>query len=308
MTKGVCVFDLDLTLGDFSSIDYFGLVYNPSVFLLLNIIPQADIELFKENINLYTDNQNNFLNELRKRFEKKINSTDVEDKIFRPNIKKILNPLVEAYKDKKIEGFIIYSNNANVYNLEYAGSRIMEMFNTPELFKAYLSRNDPRRLEYDGIPKGDRAKTYATLNKIIPVDENKILFMDDIYHDDLYSRSLTYIHVPPYFSPLTNTDILGLWEDFEDIFNTCANEFSLTNEEIFNLYHIKYYVQATNLEDMEKKYLAYARVSKPIEFHENSDMIKSRIDSYISSLTVQEGGKRKKTRKYKRKTLRKRKL
>jgi len=308
MSKGVCVFDLDLTLGDFGSIDYFGLVYNPNVFPLLNLLNESDIELFENNINSYTDNQNKFLIELRKRFEKKINNIGIEDKIFRPNIKKILSPLVQAYKDKKVEGFIIYSNNANLYNLEYAGSRIMEMFNTPELFKAYLSRNDTRRLEYDGTPKGDRPKTYATLNKIIPVDENKILFMDDIYHDDLYSRALTYIHVPPYFSSLTDTDILKLWDNFEDVFNTCLNEFNISNEEIFNLYHIKYYVQSTSLDDMKNKYLSYVRLSKPSVFNENAEMIKARIDSYTSTLTIQEGGKRKKTRKTKRKTLRKRKL
>ena len=307
MSKGVCVFDLDLTLGDFGSIDYFGLVYNPSVFILLNQIPDSDVEHFKETINLYTTNQKNVLTNLRSRFEQKIHSTGIEDKIFRPNIKKLLVPLVQAYKDAKVEGFIIYSNNANLYNLEYAGSRIMEMFNTPELFKAYLSRNDSRRLEYDGPPKGDRAKTYATINKIIPVDENKILFMDDIYHDDLYSRPLTYIHVPPYFSPLKDVNILELWEDFEDIFNSCLNEFSVTTEEFFNLYHIKYYVQATDLQDMQEKYLAYSRVANPTVFNENAEMIKNRIESYVSSLTTYDGGKRKKTRKSKRKTVRKRK-
>ena len=307
MSKGVCVFDLDLTLGDFGSIDYFGLVYNPSVFILLNQIPDSDVEHFKDTINLYTTNQKNFLTNLRSRFEQKIHSTGIEDKIFRPNIKKLLVPLVQAYKDAKVEGFIIYSNNANLYNLEYAGSRIMEMFNTPELFKAYLSRNDSRRLEYDGPPKGDRAKTYATINKILPVDENKILFMDDIYHDDLYSRPLTYIHVPPYFSPLKDVNILELWEDFEDIFNSCLNEFSVTTEEFFNLYHIKYYVQATDLQDMQEKYLAYSRVANPTVFNENAEMIKNRIESYVSSLTSYDGGKRKKTRKSKRKTVRKRK-
>lgn len=307
MHKGVCVFDLDLTLGDFSSIDYFGLIYMPDVFVLLNNMSDVDSTTYREKINLYTGNETQFLHELSKRFEKKLHSVGIEDDIFRPHIKQILNPLVEAYKDKKIEGFIIYSNNANLYNLEYAGSRIMEMFKTPNLFKAYLSRNDDRRLEYDGEPRGDRAKTYATINKIIPVDENNILFMDDIYHNDLYSRPLTYIHVPPFYSKIGDSTLLEIWDYFEKIFNECLEEFGLTEDDIFNLYHMKYYLQTTSLIDMKSKYLEYSRHNS-YPFYENADTIKNRIDSFISTLHTYEGGKRKKTRKFKRKTIKRRKL
>ena len=115
--------------------------------------------------------------------------------------------MVKEYKKQNILGFIIYSNNGNIYSLEYAGRLIQKIFHEPNLFLHYLERGNSRRDQYDKLDRnGYPTKTFNTIKKLVPT-VHKVLFMDDIIHDDLMNESsITYIHVNPYVYNFTNDD------------------------------------------------------------------------------------------------------
>lgn len=291
MSRGVCVFDLDNTLGDFRIIDYFGLIYEPKV--ITGFIPKKeDKEQFKNIIESYSEEEKRFLKELRDTFENELFESSLDENILRDDLKEILEPLVEQYKKHRIQGFIIYSNNGNLYALEYAGRAIQRIFNTPKLFIEYLERYSTLRDTHDGAPEGARTKTVDTIKKIVPNLENKhILFMDDIIHNDFYTNlETTYVLVPAYESNIPNTRLEDIWDLFTYVFHRFSKE---KQELFFNMYHIKSYLNAKVLDDLGYGYMQYSKSVKHMKpFHDNLRMIREKINSYIMKLP-KIGGQRK---------------
>ena len=296
---GVCVFDLDNTLGDFRVVDFFGMLFEPKCMLgYPNISPERAEEL-KNEINAYKNTTKEQLVLLRDSFEKALAQDGYSSKMLRPKIKDILAPLVNEYTKGNIVGFIIYSNNANLYALEYAGRAIEQIFKKPNLFIKYLDRNSMERDEFDSKDgEGYRTKTVATIKKILPILENKkILFMDDLLHDDFVKNDVSYVHVPRYTSNIQDDELNNIWSEFEMIFDSYEN----FKDIFFNLYHIKNYLHYNSMEDIKNAYLNYSKMNVNDEFHksefnENMTHIKNNIFSYVNSLNVK-GGKRK-TRRF----------
>ena len=296
MSRGVCVFDLDCTLGDFRVIDFFGLVYEPKI-ITGYIDKKVDKDFLRTQVQNYSDEAQDFLEDLRDKFEKTIHESGLDDGILRPDLKTILNPLVDQYKKHKVQGFIIYSNNGNLYALEYAARSIQKMFHTPKLFLKLLDRYHPLRDKYDGHAIGSRSKMVATIKQIVPSLENKnLLFMDDIVHNDFFTTlESTYILVPAYESSASNERLEELWQTFEDVFYSFDEDLQ---KQFFELYHIKSHLGVQSLEQLKEQYLEYSKRPKTIKpFHENITMIREKIHSYIMKLP-KEGG-RKRTRKFK---------
>ena len=282
----LCVFDLDSTLGDFRVVDYFGLLLDPKCILGFPDIPKETLDTLKNAIDSYDSETKAQLLYIRDSFEKAMEKYN--HAILRPKLQSILAPLVKEYKKKKVQGFIIYSNNANLYSLEYAGRAIERMFKTPKLFLKYIDRRNSIRNQHDGAPEGNRLKTVNTIKKAAP-EATKILFMDDLEHEDLLnSPNVTYIHVPSYICPLTNDILDDIWDIFIQIL-----EDSNFKDEFMDLYHIKTYLHCNTLEDMKGKYIRYSHSIEPNIFHENMTMIKNKIAQFIGS----KGGK---TRRFKR--------
>ena len=306
-SMALCVFDLDNTLGDFRIIDFFGMVYEPKCLLGYPQLSVDTIDKIKKEIDKYDETTKTQLQSLRDDFELAASVFNIY--MIRPKLKEILSPLVKEYKKGNINGFIIYSNNANLYALEYAGRAIQRMFNEPNLFIKYLDRNSIDRDEFDSKDgEGYRTKTVATIKKLFPDIKPKILFMDDLVHDDFVKNNVSYVHVPAYTSNVGDDQLNNIWAEFEKVFN--ASDIKNT---IFNLYHIKDYLQYKSLEDIKNAYLKYSKINEDDEFHksnfqENITMIKNNISQYINTLT-KKGGKRK-TRRFKnsRQSARKRKF
>ena len=296
MTRGVCVFDLDNTLGDFRVIDFFGLLYEPKV--ITGFIPKKEEkEQMLNIINAYSEEEKEFLKELRDTFENELHKSNLDENILRDNLKEILEPLVEQYKKHKIQGFIIYSNNGNLYSLEYAGRAIQRIFNSPKLFIAYLDRYSTLRDKHDGAPEGARTKTVDTIKETVPNLENKnILFMDDIIHNDFYTNlEITYILVPRYESNIDNERLEDIWDLFINVFNSFSKE---KHELFFNMYHIKTYLNAKSLDTLDYQYFQYSKSTKHTKpFHDNLRMIREKINSYISKLPKSKIGGKRKTKK-----------
>ena len=291
MSKGVCVFDLDNTLGDFGTIDFFGLVYEPKV--ITGFIDKKEDKAFlKTQIQLYSDEQHDFLEDMRNKFEKILHEKELDKEVLRPELKEILNPLVEQYRKHKILGFVIYSNNGNLYSLEYAGRSIQKMFNAPKLFLKFLDRYHSLRDKYDGNAIGSRSKMVNTIKQIVPDLENKhLLFVDDLIHNDFYTTlESTYIHIPAYNSNIPHERLEEIWDAFEELF------YSFDEKEqklFFNMYHIKSYLGIHSLDQLKNQYMNYSKVSKHTKsFHEDLPMIRQKIHSFIMKLPKYGGYRR----------------
>jgi len=305
MAQNVCVFDLDNTLGDFRIIDYFGHLLEPKIIPNHSAYNNDKKEDFLKTINTYSEEERDLLIKLRDSLEKEIEKEKLNEKILRPNLKEILEPLVNQYKKHKIKGFIIYSNNANLYPLEYAGRAIQDMFHTPDLFIKYLDRNHEERTLDKADQSGYPSKMVSTIRQY---SNGKILFVDDLIHNDFYIdyENVTYIQIPPFETDADTIDLEMAITIFEDIFDT------LTEEEqnmFFNLYHVKHILQVHNFEEIDKQYLQYSKErKKPSEFKENLPMIEEKIQSFIKKISSS-GGKKRKTRRFKffKKTFKRRK-
>uniref|UniRef100_A0A6C0D7R1 Uncharacterized protein n=1 Tax=viral metagenome TaxID=1070528 RepID=A0A6C0D7R1_9ZZZZ len=290
MNKGICVFDLDNTLGEFGSIDFFGLLFEPKI--IPNYYTMTDIhtKMVMNMINEYDDDMLEFMEKLRNKFEKEIHLKGFDENIFRPELKLILQPLVNDFKNNKIEGFVIYSNNANIYSLEYAGRAIEKMFGVKDLFKYYLDRNHEIRNKYDGEKVGNRWKMVNTIKLLYPkLKDSHILFMDDLIHTDFYTTvDVTSIEVPRYENHIPQSVLEDIWKTFEEVFRSMPE---LQQKKFLQLFHIKNYFNTDNLDDIKTVYLNYSKNEKNnIEFTENLPMIQDKIEKFIKKLHTYKGG------------------
>ena len=280
MVKGVCVFDLDNTLGDFRAVDFFGYIFEPK--LTIN----------SDDKSLY---------DFRNRFENYLNDVKITERfIFRPNIIKILQPLVDAYKSKKIIGFYIYSNNNNPYALEYAQRYLENEYSLFNLFKFLLHRSHPLRERDFKFSQEMPPKLVQTILDLIPEeDKPNIIFFDDLEHKDFRSKNVTYVKVIPFESKATT-------EDLEDIWKLFLIAYEEMNIDIFDLPHIKH-LGYRNLKDIHNAYIEYSNTTMAYRgFTENSTYIDNLIQHFLKPI-VNTGGKyRNYTKRYKKNRSKKR--
>jgi len=295
MSKGVVVFDLDQTLGDFRVIDYFGLIYEP------RLINNHDVI---NNYNSYDKDIKIFLKQLRDNFENTLSERGLDNGILRPGLKDILIPLIKKIKDNKIKGFIIYSNNGNLYNLEYCKRSIEKMFNISNLFLQCLHRYHPLRNTYDKISVingvENREKTIDTIKLIVPeITNNDILFVDDIIHEDFKNKlnENNYILIPPYNSSINRNRLEQIFTVFQELLEKQPNDIQ---EKFFKLYHMNGgYWKINNIDTLKSEYMRYSKADRNTDytFNEDLEMIHKKINMFM--IHYKGGRKKKRTRKIK---------
>lgn len=295
MSKGVVVFDLDQTLGDFRAIDFFGSIYEPE------LINKEDV---KNNYKSYDNDTKIFLKQLRDNFENTLNERGLDNGILRPELQEILTPLINKFKDKKIKGFIIYSNNGNLYNLEYCKRSIEKMFNISNLFLQCLHRYHPLRNTYDKVTVinkiENREKTIDTIKLIVPeITNTNILFVDDIVHDDFKNKlnENNYILIPPYNSSINRKGLEEIFAVFQELLEKHPIDIQ---EKFFNLYHMNGgYWNINNIDTLKSEYMRYSKADRNTNFtfNENLEMINKKINMFMSNFKG--GRKKKRTRKIK---------
>jgi hypothetical protein len=297
MSKKVAVFDLDGTIGDFMSVDYFSYIYDIETILSDNN-SKIHRKKLKDEYKTYDDETLKFLKELKEVFEDKMIKEGFTQLILRPNIVDIIKLLKKEIKD-----FMIYSNNGNLYNLEFAGRAIENMTESPGLFKAYMHRSDSIRDEFDGMLTGARLKTVRTIKKaskkFLNYEPSKIIFFDDIVHPDLmYNMDVNYVHLNRFDAYLTEDKLEKIFLLFESVLYDMFKKYKNMGSKFFNLYHIKEYLRIGSIEDLEQVYLMHSKVDyRTVPFNNDYDTIKTRIEEFNK---LKEGGKRKrKTKKVK---------
>lgn len=289
MPKGICVFDLDNTLGDFRAIDYFGYIFEPK--LLIEPL----------QLSAYIDTYGEKLNTLRTLFETVLDEIKVpEILIFRPKIEEFLMPLVQAYKTKKIQGFYIYSNNNNPYALEYAGRYLENHLNATNIFKYYLHRIHYLRPNDLTVSTTNPPKLVQTILDLIPeVNNPNIIFFDDLEHSDFRKKNITYVKLSPFVTKATQ-------EDLEDIWKVFVQQLEEIDFDIFELPHIQK-MGTSNLEQLHKEYLSYSSgTARANEFIENPSYIENSIETFLRSLSTSGGKRRQFTKRNKKNRSKKR--
>jgi len=297
MSKKVAVFDLDGTIGDFMSVDYFSYIYDIETILSDNN-SKIHRKKLKDEYKTYDDETLKFLKELKEIFEDKMIKEGFTQLLLRPNIVEIIRLLKKEIKD-----FLIYSNNGNLYNLEFAGRAIENMTYSPNLFKAYMHRSDSIRDEFDGMLTGARLKTVKTIKKAVKrflnYEPSRIIFFDDIVHPDLmYNMDVNYVNVNRFDANLTEDKLEKIFLLFESVLYDMFKKYKNMGSKFFNLYHIKEYLRIGSIEDLEQVYLMHSKIDyRTVPFKNDYELIKTRIEEFNK---LKEGGKRKrKTKKVK---------
>ena len=291
MPKGVAVFDLDNTLGDLSSIDYFSNIYDVVSILRSSGVSEKNKQIIKENYNSYPREIKDFLLELRDTYEKNLDIYGYTELILRKDVEKIMNPLVNAIDDMSLAGCIIYSNNGNPYTLEFTGRAFERYYERKDIFFAYLERTNPLRNEFDENPTGARKKTVATIEKVTKelrnisdIKPSDIIFFDDLIHPDLIEKGVTYINVKPYNSIIHQHKLNEMFALFEDTLYELFAKYKNMGTKFFELFHIKKLLGVTSVEQMEEQYLIHSRESYRRHFVSDYPEIKDKLDTYLESI------------------------
>ena len=312
MPKGIAVFDLDGTIGDFSPIDFFSLIYSVDDLLNFSGITEKEKRLLNDNYQKYTSETKEFLNALKTTFEQELDTAGYTSMILRPHIKDIISKLLEEKDKKTLAGCIIYSNNGNPYNLEFAGRALERAFNRNDIFLAYIDRSHPIRDEFDGPSTGARKKTLATIQKVAKryayindLQASDVIFFDDLLHEDLKEKKVNYINVNGFHTSIKNDQLKEIFNLFEGVLYDLFAKYKNMGATFFDLYHIQHYAKVYSIEDMEARYISYSKLNYYGPFISDYLKIKDNLDRYTESIqkyAIKSGGnrvKRRRTKKYK---------
>lgn len=208
-------FDLDETLGKFSSTD--GYIYF--------FMPQALYGGLYKGYGTYPVPSPELQAKLQAGFDlfaQCLASKEPGLGLLRPGIVQIFNKLADLKASGKIAGIIIYSNNGNIASLLLASKMIEYLVGKGPLFCNHIDYyNEMRNIANVKIKPGNATKTvrvlrqsfldprcgnYTSINDI-PVD--KLFFFDDLIHDDIIDIiGDRYFQVNPYgkdanYEPIT---------------------------------------------------------------------------------------------------------
>lgn len=315
MPKGVAVFDLDSTIGDFTSIDFFSYIYDIDTILRGSSTSDKIKVTLKKEYKNYSTETKDFLIELRDNFEVALDKYGYTELILRTNIDNIFSLLINQIDKKSLAGCMIYSNNGNPYTLEFAGRALERAFDRKDIFFAYLDRNNPIRDEFDGNKSGARKKTVATIQKTVKefrnindLEPSDIIFFDDLIHDDLADKNVNYVHVKAFYSTIHQDILKEMFSLFEDILYKLFKKYKDMGEKFFNLYHIRNIAHVSSIEGMEEAYLNHSRENYHSHFVSDYPEIKDKLYTYIELIQKYKnssGGKRKRTTKRNKKTSKK---
>ena len=311
MSKKVAVFDLDGTIGDFIAINYFSYLYDEHTIKYSH----------KEQYESYPDEVKQYLKDLEETFEKRLlNNGFTKIWLLRDNIDGIFDILKEKIKDKSLLGCMIYSNNGNLYNLEFAGRAIEGLMESDDIFikakkdnkplniykgkKLFIDYTDKIRDTYD-IPKTRaRIKTVKTIQKAVKeyidvnIEAEDILFLDDQIHEDILSHKdeTTYIRVKQYEALLKKSELFYLYGIFQSTLLEMFKKHKTMKDTFFTLDHMKGYFPET----LENVYISntFPYIKRKIHDEENmedyvedNEITIRKINNFFNPIIT--GGKRK---------------
>jgi len=205
------VFDLDQTIGCFDSIHPFLIVFFPDLLQYVYRRPHYKGELFPV-LNISVENKK-LLATAFSEFVKYATLDEKENRLLRPGIVHIIALLLQAKKKGLVKDMIIYSNNANRYNLYFAHEMLKLLLNVKEdIFSQLVDwwhplRNAEARPRMVKEPAliATGPKTILTIRKAfgnMDISTEDIIFFDDSNHPHVKRQipEKNYFNVQAYFS------------------------------------------------------------------------------------------------------------
>lgn len=225
-------FDLDETLGRFSTAHYHTLFLQPHIVVYEGVWSGLyGSRLIPPPIPL-SPTLKSLLDNAFSRFVSCVASKEAQDPplgLIRPSMVDLIQRLKALKDEGEVKAVVIYSNNGNLSLLHLAGQVLETLTNAPGLFCNYIHWYHPfreREVRY-GAP-GNATKSLAILKKAFQtglctpaeIPHDKIYFFDDLDppHYDLYSElEERYIQLEPYkfdapFEPLDECFVTVLRE------------------------------------------------------------------------------------------------
>lgn len=210
MKKHVVVFDLDETLGFFSSFGVFCCCLN---------------YVFQNN-NYYQENFNTLL--------------DLYPEILRPNLYKILNYLKNKKKLEACNKVIIYTNNQGPKEWTM---QIKDYFNSKikyNLFDSIIAafKVDGKKIELCRTSHGKNIGDFLSCTNL--PKNTQVFFLDDQYHMGMENKNVYYINIFPYVYHIPWNEMINRYlnkfqiesltkEQFENKMMVCINKYNINN-------------------------------------------------------------------------------
>jgi len=205
-------FDLDNTLGFFYHIGIWGNFFSIETFE----------SLFNKKLNPHASISSSLKEKLRKAealfIKKLLKSPKLLKTILRPDLAKMIKPIIRAKALGRIKAICMYSNTWNPFSVHLAKELIETIYKCNGLFDCVVDATHPIRKADWLVESGEPLKTFGTLKRIFKelchvtktIHPEEIVFIDDRInkHDlKLYEKDgLRYIQ-PPAFAPrLTRTN------------------------------------------------------------------------------------------------------
>ena len=327
MSNKIAVFDLDGTIGDFIAIDFFSYLYDEETIKYY----------YKKQYESYPKQVKEYLKDLEKSFEKVLYENGfTKIWLLRDNIDDIFDILKKKIEDKSLIGCMIYSNNGNIYNLEFAGRAIERLMESNNIFiksnkndeelniykgkKLFINYDDKIRNTYNIPIERARYKKVNTIEKAVKkyidinIEPEEILFLDDQFHQDMenHHEEITYIKLLEYIAPLSKHDLFDLFNTFND---TCLEMFKkhkTMKDTFFKLDHMKQYFmkvpngQINEFKILKNKYIEYTYkymerrpyVDTYEKYVEDNKITIRKINNFFNPIR---GGKKRKNKTFKKK-------
>jgi len=201
------VFDMDSTLGWFTSVSNYLICFAPWIVNEIYEKPHWDGPVYPA-INLPHD----LYPKLQKAFKEFVRNSakdETHNKLLRPGILQIIKILLDAKAKGGVGGMMIYSNNSSSLTVLFCHELIKAMLGIEDdIFNPCLCWLDEiRKKELTGYKLCHGPKTIETIKKAfrlhyngINVKNEEILFFDDAIHTDIESKipKEHYFNVHPY--------------------------------------------------------------------------------------------------------------
>lgn len=207
------VFDLDETLGSFSSIYYH----------LITLKLKKYVVNQREYMELYYPNE--LHQELEKAYDLFVNTVlqqEESDKplgLLRPGILEVMRDLSVLKQKRKINDVVIYSNNSHMESIQFVKDLINRHVGM-ELIKECIPRYHPMR--YEDNQTSVPIKTWQVLKRILvegnckaprSLEPKNVFFFDDLRHMDLEIHlKERYYQVSPYSFRASLSRINAIYE------------------------------------------------------------------------------------------------
>ena len=159
---------------------------------------------------------------------------DLFPTFLRPNLINILKYLKQEMKRGNLHKVYIYTNNQGPKEWAERIKNYLEKKINYKLFDSIIGAHTINGRKVENSPRSTNDKTVNDLFSITKLPNNtEVCFIDDLYHENMVSDNVYYIHVKPYVAYIPYNIMAEQYYDNNDNNN---NNNKILNEDSFIIY------------------------------------------------------------------------